>query len=70
MVVYSLFWAIWWIAAKAGPFAVMLLDQFYRLSRVFRAIVRDRLGNTTVLTLCHGSGQIGYAAVRRAQDQG
>ena len=47
----------------------MLLDQLYRFSRVFRAIVADRLGYLAIAIDRCGIGQIGYATVHRAQDQ-
>jgi hypothetical protein len=67
MILVSIGWTI--ILANANEFAVVLLDQFYRLSRVFRAVVADRLGYLAIAVNRRGRGQIGYAAVRRAQDQ-
>jgi hypothetical protein len=63
----SIGWAI--ILANANELAIMLLDQLYRFSRVFRAIVADRLGYLAIAIDRCGIGQIGYATVHRAQDQ-
>ena len=68
MILISIGWAI--ILANANELAVMLLDQLYRLSRVFRAVVADRLGYLTIAVNRRGHDQIGYATARRAQDQG
>ena len=58
------------IVADASPAGVMGLDLLYGFRRVFLAIVADGFSHRAIAISRNVLCQIGYAAARRAQDQG